>query len=239
MSTKLNLKKFLWKLGWDINRFKPPFHPIASKQHLFGSIKTVLDIGANTGQFACSLRNIVGYKDRIISFEPTTSAFNSLTEKSKHDPNWDIYKTALGDFDGCNEINLSENSVSSSLLDMLPSHIKSAPDSGYIGKEQIEVKKLDSIFDSLGQIDSAVYMKIDTQGFERQVLNGAEKSLLKIDYVQLEMSLVPLYDGETLFDDLCKLMCDLGYVLVKIDTGHKDPNTSQVLQLDGLFHRFK
>jgi hypothetical protein len=81
-------------------------------------------------------------------------------------------------------------------------------------------------------------MKIDTQGFESKVLKGAENSLMQIDTVQMEMSLVPLYEGELLFNEMSILMSEKGYVLVAIETGFSDQDSGQVLQIDGIFHRF-
>jgi len=203
------------------------------------NIDTVLDIGANSGQFAEYLRKDLGYTKRILSFEPLSSAFSLLKAKADKDPYWDAFNIALGDTEVQSEINIAGNSYSSSLLDMLPSHLKSAPDSGYKGKEIIEVKKLDSIFENLCDARNTVYMKIDTQGFESKVLKGAQNALQRIDTVQMEMSLVPLYKGEMLFDELYCLMNESGYSLVAIIPGFADKNSGQLLQVDGIFHRYK
>jgi len=202
------------------------------------SIDTVLDVGANRGQFAQELRNDLGYKRRIVSFEPLSSAFELLKASAEGVQGWEIFNIALGDSDETQEINIAGNSYSSSLLDMLPSHVESAPESKYIGSEMIEVKCLDSIFDDLCKPTNKIYMKIDTQGFESQVLKGAEKSLARIDTIQMEMSLVPLYEGQLLFNEMCMLMSEEGYSLVAIETGFSDPNSGQLLQVDGIFHRF-
>lgn len=241
MGIKHELGRLLWKAGYDIIRYKPASHPVARVQQLLRSysIETVLDIGANSGQFAEYLRNDLGYTKRIISFEPLSSAFALLKAKAVKDPCWDAFNIALGDFDGQCEINIAGNSVSSSLLDMLPSHLESAPNSSYVGKETIEVKKLDSIFDDLCGMTSSVYMKIDTQGFENRVLDGAKNALRRIHTVQMEMSLVPLYRGELLFNELYSLMKDNGYNLVAILPGFSDPHSGQLLQVDGIFHRFE
>lgn len=239
MSVKHKLRTFLWKFGYDISRFKPSKHPLARRKKIFESyeIDTVLDIGANAGQFAQQIRGELGYANRIISFEPLTSAFESLKEKAKNDSNWDAYNFALGDTDQKQEINIAGNSLSSSLLDMLPAHIMAAPDSKYVGKEEIEVRKLDSIFDNLCGTSNKIYMKIDTQGFEKKVLDGAASSLMQIDLVQMEMSLVPLYEGELLFDEMCALMSEKGFSLLAIETGFSDEESCQLMQVDGIFHR--
>jgi hypothetical protein len=82
-----------------------------------------------------------------------------------------------------------------------------------------------------------VYLKIDTQGFESKVIAGAEQVLSRIDTIQLEMSLVPLYEGELLFDEMCRLMMNKGYSLVSAEAGFSDETSGQLLQMDGIFHR--
>ena len=239
MRIKHELRRFLWKVGYDICRFAPASHPIAQRRHILESyeIDTVLDVGANVGQFAQQLRGDVGYKKRILSFEPLSSAFELLRSNAKGDSNWEIFNFALGDDEARQEINIAGNSCSSSLLDMLPSHEKSAPESKYIGREVIEIKTLDSIFDNLCKPSSRAYLKIDTQGFESKVLKGAEKSLAHIDSVQIEMSLVPLYKDELLFNEMYIFMREKGFSLVAIESAFSDPVSGQLLQVDGIFHR--
>ena len=82
-----------------------------------------------------------------------------------------------------------------------------------------------------------MYLKIDTQGFEGRVLQGADRSLAEIDTIQIEMALTPLYEGEMTFIDLCQLLLGKGYVIVGLEPGFADPRTGQLLQADGIFHR--
>ncbi len=240
MNIKHAIRKLLWKIGYDIYKFAPNSHPIAQKRRMLREFKVnvVLDIGANTGQFAHQLIDDIGYKNRIISFEPLTSAFETLKKRARNIPNWEVFNLALGETDETKEINIASNSYSSSLLNMLPSHLQSAPESKYIGKETITVKRLDSIFNDLCSDRDNIYMKIDTQGYEMKVLKGANKSLKSIDTVQIEMSLVPLYEGEILFNELYSYMIGMGYTLVAIDPVFYDKKTGQLLQVDGIFHRF-
>ncbi len=241
MSIKHDFRKLLWRFGYDLSRFTPRTHPLARRKQILDSfeVDTILDIGANTGLFAQQLRDDLGYANRIISFEPLSSAFELLKANAKEDPTWETLNFALGEADEKREINIARNSYSSSLLDVLPLHLKSAPESRYVGSEEIEVKRLDSIFDDLCRPTDKIYMKIDTQGFESKVLRGAEKSLAHIDTVQLEMSLVPLYDGELLFNDMHMVMSEMGYNLIAIESGFLDQDTGQILQIDGFYHRFE
>lgn len=239
MTVKHELRRLLWKVGYDVGRFTPASHPIARRKRLLATygIDTVLDVGANAGQFATELRKDMGYGGRILSFEPLGAAFESLRTAAADDPLWEVFNFGLGDTDEKREINVSDNSYSSSLLEMLPSHLAAAPNSRYIGKESVVLKRLDSMFTSLCGDSGHLYLKIDTQGFEDRVLQGAETSLAQIHTVQMELSLVPLYEGQALFTDLCVLMRDKGYSLVALENGFSDGATGELLQADGIFHR--
>lgn len=239
MSIPPTLRKFLWKVGFDISRFTPTSHPVARRKHILESyeIDMVLDVGANSGQFAQQLRSI-GYTGRILSFEPMSAAFKLLQKNAKDDPTWEVFNYAIGDAEEKREIHISRNSYSSSILNMLPSHLKSAPNSKYFSKELIDIKTFDSLFSDLCKTDNNVYVKIDTQGYENKVIQGAETLLACIDTVQLEMSLIPLYEGEFLFIEMCSLMSKKGYTLIALENGFSDPASGQLLQVDGIFHRF-
>lgn len=239
----MNIKRIVRRIinvsGFDIVRFQPDSSFLARRRKLMDTyvINNVLDVGANCGQYAQGLRNI-GYKGRIISFEPLGSAYAQLAHNRKSDASWEAFNLALGDRDGLVTINIAGNSYSSSILPMLPQHLKSAPASGHIGQEQIKIAKLDSIFDSLHIEGARIYLKIDTQGFEANVLKGAENSLRFIATIQLEMSLVPLYHGELLFPEMYALLGRKGYQLVSLEPGFTDEQTGRLLQIDGIFHRF-
>ena len=240
MGIKHQLRTLLWKMGYDITRFKPTSHPMARRKRFLDiyQIDTVLDVGANTGQFAFELRHDLGYKNRILSFEPLSTAFKLLQAQAAHDTAWQVFHHALGDVEETREINIAGNSESSSLLPMLASHLKSAPQSQYIGKESISVKTLDRVFPELCPDARNVYLKLDTQGFEKNVLLGAAASLARIDTVQMELSLVPLYSNQVLFNEMHAFMIARGYTLIAIEDGFSDPASGQVLQADGIFHRF-
>lgn len=240
MSIKNNLRRILRKVGFDICHFTPSQHPIARRKKIieYNEIDTVIDIGANAGQFAQQLRNEVDYKNKILSFEPQSTAFDLLSANATGDSKWEVFNYALGDTEEKKEINIAANSLSSSLLGMLPTHLQSAPESKYIGKEMISIKTLDSLFGVLCNPNDNVYLKIDTQGYESRVLNGAEKSLEHINIVQLEMSLLPLYEGEMVYNDMCMLMKEKGYNLIGIEIVSTNRLTGQLLQVDGIFQAF-
>jgi len=201
-------------------------------------IETVLDVGANLGQFAEELREDIRYSGRIFSFEPLRAAYSILDAKAQRDPLWKTFNFALGNAEENRTINIAKNSQSSSLLGMLPSHLQSAPESQYVGKETVSVRKLDSLFHAICSDSKNVYLKIDTQGYESFVLEGASNSLPRISTIQLELSLIPLYEGQVLFRGLFDTLANAGYVLAAIEPGFT-ASTGELLQLDGIFHRYR
>lgn len=197
-------------------------------------INKLLDVGANVGQYSLNMRKI-GYNKKIISFEPLKKAYEKLKEVSAKDKNWVVNNYALGNENMESTINVSGSSPSSSILNMLPQHIKIAPESKYIAKENIVIKKLDTIFADLFEEGDHIMLKIDTQGFEKNVILGAENILSKIRVIQLEMSLVPLYENEILFIEMIEFLDSKGFELFSLENGFSDKKTGKLLQLDGIF----
>jgi len=240
VNIKQMIRRVCRRIGYDVVRYEPTFHPDARRRALFESFKidTVLDVGANTGQYGKYLRNVIGYKGRIISFEPLSSAYSELRRTAIADGSWKAINNALGNKNGRIQINIAGNSLSSSALEMLPSHLKAAPESKYIGKEDIEVITLDSVFKDICSTKQSILLKIDTQGYERFVIEGATNSLPFIATIELEMSLVPLYQGEMLFNEMYEGLYRRDYRMVSIEAEFSDNRTGQVLQVDSIFHRF-
>lgn len=198
------------------------------------NIGTLFDIGANTGQYAQLMRKL-GYTNEIISFEPLSNEFQALLAACAEDINWHAYNYALGRDNTTSVINIAGNSYSSSILEMLASHSQSAPKSAYVGTEEIVVKSLDTVFNSFYKQDEKIMLKIDTQGYEKQVLDGARASLKLTELIQIEMSIIPLYQNEMLLTEMINHLDGLGFQLVSLENGFEDPTTSQLLQVDGLF----
>jgi FkbM family methyltransferase len=202
------------------------------------NIDFVFDVGANTGQYANQLRS-AGYKGAILSFEPLTEAFSKLQKHIEKDKNWKAEQIGLGNFDGESMINVAKNSVSSSILNIRKEHVKAVPESKYVSQEKITIRKLDNIFEKYEQHGKNFFLKIDTQGFEKEVINGSFLSLSKIAGIQVEMSLVALYEGESMFEDLKRLIESLGFELYSLEPGFSDPDTGKLMQIDGIFFKSK
>ena len=229
----------LHRVGFELRRFSVEQSENARFISMLRThnVNLIFDVGANAGQFGVLLREI-GFDGKIISFEPLSDAREILLNISKNDPLWQIaLQTAIGEENGEIEIQIAGNSQSSSVLDMLDTHVRAAPDSKYIGKEKVALRTLDSIAPDYMDSNSISFIKIDTQGYETQVMNGAKKLMSQIVGLQVEISLVPLYKGQCLFDEMLKKLKNDGFELWSISTVFSDPNTAQLLQVDATFFR--
>jgi FkbM family methyltransferase len=218
-------------VGFDVVRFRPQSHWLARRKSLidhFG-VDLVLDVGANDGEFGTSMRRI-GYRGRMTSFEPLPDAYQRLAETRKGDQLWSAYELALGDVNDEMLINIAGNSASSSLLPMLPVHEQLAPGTANTGTVSIKVRTFDSIADAvLGQARRP-YLKIDTQGYEKHVLDGASGSLDRFVGMQVEVSVRPLYAGAPGLLELLEYVENRGFVLMSVEPGFSHPKTGQLLQ---------
>ncbi|WP_169921742.1 FkbM family methyltransferase [Spirosoma rigui] len=231
------LKRIARRFGYDILHL--PTDPI-TRQWLDlmhdNQIDLVFDVGANVGQYGGRIRSL-GYRGDIVSFEPMAEAYQQLHQQAVADPHWQTVHTGMGDYDGNAVINVSTNSYSSSILEMLPLHLDSAPEAAHVRKESIRIQRLDSLVDQFYKPGRNLYVKIDTQGFERQVFEGSRRALDKIRGIQMELSLQPLYRGETLMTDMVSLLRTEGYTLKLIEGGHRNYETGELLQVEGYFFR--
>jgi len=230
-------RRLLNRAGLDVTSYRSTRHPIARRLRLFANhgINHVLDIGANAGQYGKFLRTI-GYAGQIDSYEPLASAFESLKATAAADSKWAVHRSAVGDKAGRLTLNVSRNSECSSVLPMLDRQIEAYPDAVYVGTEEVDVQTIDGIVEKLPS-SASLFLKVDTQGYERNVLEGARGCLARIRGVQLELSLVPLYQGESLMPEMVNFLKELGFVLMALEPGSSDEKTGQLLQFDGLFFR--
>lgn len=236
-SVKAILKMFGLELHWvRLSAAQVAAIQMVSAMRKF-EIDLVLDVGANIGQFGSEIRSC-GYPGRIVSFEPLSSAHGELLQTSTGDSKWDVYpRCALGDHNGEIEINIAGNSLSSSILPMLESHRSAAPESAYQGKEITSLKTLDAVAGEYLKNAHAPFLKIDTQGFEWQVLDGARDTLPHIKGILVELSLVPLYEGQHLWREVIDRLEAVGFTLWAFQPVFSDQVLGRTLQVDGIFYR--
>ena len=143
----------------------------------------------------------------------------------------------MGDQDGEIEIHIAGNSVSSSVLPMMEAHSSAAEGSAYVGIEKTPIFRLDSVAPSYLAQSSRPFLKIDTQGYEWQVLDGARETLSQCQGVLCELSLVPLYEGQHLWMEMIQRLESEGFTLWSIQKGFTDLRDGRTLQVDATFFR--
>jgi FkbM family methyltransferase len=242
MSNRLNacvramtqIRLLLNRAGFEVTRehFK---HRFVYSLHQHG-VDTVIDVGANTGQFGHLLRRS-GFAGRIHSVEPLRSAFTELRAGAARDPRWTVERAAVSDEPGTVTMNVSGNSVSSSVLPMLDRHASAAPQAQYVATQDVQATTVDDIVTRAHLRPESTLLKVDVQGYEKAVLDGAAKTLGSFAAVRTEMSLVALYDGQPLLAEVVEYLGGHGFDLWSVEPGFVEPGTRRLLQLDGVFFR--
>jgi FkbM family methyltransferase len=228
------------RAGIDVSRY----HSGLDWQHQFVNqleshqVDVVLDVGANSGQYAAGLRSSA-FKGRIVSFEPLSGPFSLLEGKASTDPLWDCQQCALGDSDGTISINVAGNDgQSSSVLPMLKSHRDAFPSANYIGTEEVPIHRLDSLAPEILRPTDVAFLKIDVQGYEKTVLAGGKSTLAdRCVGMQLELSLMALYEGDMLIREALDLVYSMGFTLTGLLPCFSDSRNGRMLQADGIFFR--
>lgn len=198
------------------------------------SITLLVDVGANQGQYATRMRAL-GFTGRIESFEPGSEAFGLLSRFASTDPLWVPHQIALAEAEGVLDLRVSHDSVSSSVLPVVDAHLRAAPRSAQSYAEVVRAAPLDDVLTY--SADERIWLKLDTQGFEAQVLRGATAVLDKTWIIQTELALMPCYDGQASYQDVMSLLHTSGFLLAAVEPGTQDLSTGEMLQFDGVFLR--
>lgn len=230
------LRKLLRRFGLDVIRYEKfdDFSKLRSRLLSHPNVE-VIDVGANSGQWAKELRDS-GWKGPIHSFEPISSFFQELQMNSIGDENWNVNNFALGASHEELRINISANDGgSSSFLEIQPFVTKIQENTGTISWEQTQVRRLDEVF----SLDDGIsrYLKADVQGFELDVLRGLGKLANSLIAIEIEVSMLELYKDQPLIEQLigeCRL---LGFRPAQIRKGFENTHLKEILQIDILFVR--
>jgi FkbM family methyltransferase len=200
-------------------------------------ITVVLDVGANVGQYATRLRQ-GGWAGRIVSFEPLPAARVALEQAAATDPLWEVAPTmALGASAGTVTLNVSAESDMSSTLPFLPEMAELLDSAAYTGTVTAPLARLDEVFGQYAGGADRVLLKIDTQGTESAVLEGASGILDRIQGLQLELSIVPVYQGERGYLDMIAALKELGFEPVLFIPGYFNHRTARLISMDSVFLR--
>lgn len=178
-------------------------------------VNCVMDVGGHFGEYGRFLR-AVGYTGTIISFEPVEASWEKLCRMAHADGNWMVHRMALGSADGFAELNLTAGSDFASFLGPNEYARAEFPGSSLVlGRERVTVKRLDGIFADVtrGVLNPRVYLKLDTQGYDLEVLKGAAGCLNRIAALQSEVSVKPIYQGQPSLTDALAQIDRLGFEL--------------------------
>jgi FkbM family methyltransferase len=240
MTVKSSVQRLVRRLGWEVR----PITTANIEQQVvkdvlkFTGVEIVLDVGANSGQWA-ELVFETGFSGKLISFEPIPNVHATLVARARRrGASWEVAPcAALGSERGHVEFNISANAQSSSVLPMRREHVEAAPQSAYVGKQTVAVERLDDLASGFLPPKGDLMIKIDTQGYEMHVLKGATGLLHRVVAMQLELSLVALYEGAPTFSEMLSYMQSIGFEVFNIVPVFRDKRTGRVLQVDGYFVR--
>lgn len=230
------LRKFVTYCGYTVVKNDPEKQELNHFIRHFDWIKTlgiqtVLDIGANEGQFAAKL--LFALPDVALHcFEPLPQAFSVLTKKFGNHPQVTLYNIALGTIDGTMDIHLNEYSPSSSFLEMDDKHKDSFTYAVKTGLTQVNIKRLDDLDIKFNQ---SMLVKIDVQGFEDQVINGGRCVIESASVIIVEVSYKSLYKNQPLFDDIYENLKARGFIYQGNLEQLTSPVTGELLQADAIF----
>ncbi len=234
------INKLLNLTGYQVKKSKYLYDPnknLVQSINYF-RINSVVDVGANKGQFALNLIENK-FNGSIISFEPLKEEHEILKKICKKVKiKWEIAeRCALGNKKKVQKLNITGNRESSSLLKIKSRHIKLRPDSKIVGSDNIKVKKIDDFFKNFSKFKKNILLKIDTQGTELDILKGAKKFLPKVKCIFLEVSLVKLYEKQTLWFEVINYLEKRNFKVWSIDPMLRNKSSGQTYQLDILFYK--
>jgi FkbM family methyltransferase len=237
----------LLKLGWDLRRTVNYEDTVRAEWHRRELVKwrvlhsyqpaTLLDIGANTGQFAALVRELLP-TTRIISFEPLRECYEALQQQSASLAPHEVWPYALGETDGVTVMQRNDFSPSSSLLAMGELHRTELPHTSNTVNEEIQLRRLDGIANELA-LNDPLFIKIDVQGYTMPVLRGGENTIRRATAVVAEVSVQSLYHGEATFDDVYALMTQWGFRYRGNVDQWASERDGRILQCDCLFEKVK
>lgn len=199
-------------------------------------IDIVIDVGANEGQFSQQLRTF--YDGEILSFEPVTSVFEKLAKAASADPKWHAFKLALGSSETTLTINVSDNTVFSSLLKTNDYCMQRFGDRSLGTREEVvSVRRLDMLLDDLiPDIENKrIFLKMDTQGYDMEVFKGLGNKIKHVNVLQSEVSLISIYEGMPHWTESISILEKAGFGVVGMFPVTRD--SGRVIEYDCVLAR--
>lgn len=223
-------KRALQTFGLDVRFYRDPLRFLAE----FG-ICTVLDIGANEGQFASQIRKILPAA-KIHSFEPLAGPFCKLLKSRREDRNFEAHPIAIGAETGEADFEMHESSTTSSMLQPTERFARIVPSTAKRTKVRVRVVTLDE-WAARHDLATPMLVKMDVQGFEGHLIRGGSRTLARASVVISEVSFAGLYEGQPLFEDILDLIRPLGFRCRGMLFSLRDEHTGEILESDAIFVR--
>jgi FkbM family methyltransferase len=225
-------KKVFRACGLDVRKVSK-FETYSSLQNF--NIRTILDVGANAGQFAMRIHKLLPAAN-IYSFEPLADCYAVLRKNMSGVANFKSFNVALGNENGKRSIYHNEFSLSSSLLPMQDLHRQAFPQTVNAKLEDIDICRLDDLSHKLELRDN-ILVKIDVQGFEDKVIMGGASVIERASVLIVETSFEPLYKGQMLFDGIYAMLTARGFEYKGCEEPLRNPDDGRILQCDSVFVR--
>jgi FkbM family methyltransferase len=230
-------KNALERVGFKVTRFPPPYSlPWQIRRVLeHEQINGIVDVGAHEGEFVRLARRVVGFKGPVSSYEPSAASYELLRQRMAGDPMWTGHRMALGAKNSELELNVYPESVFNSFLtpNVLGRGMFAPELNAGWTTESAPVRRLDDVLD----LGGTLLLKVDTQGFDMQVIEGAAGVLDRVAAILVEVPIRPIYDDAPDVIDILRQMADWGYELLGLFPVTRDPDYFRVIEFDGVFVR--
>jgi FkbM family methyltransferase len=225
----------IWRAALTWPKFSLASYRIVSGLKSLGiEPSTVIDVGANVGQFAVAAVKLFR-RVRVLSIEPDPASAVSLRRNARGLP-ITVFGAAVGDKQGPAKFYVNRDSQVSSLLPLGSERRRDFPNSQVVSEISVEVQTLDALLQGEEML-TPVLLKIDAQGFEDRVITGASRLLRSIQWVVVEVAFGNLYEGEVDLPTIAASLREHDFVLARPLDFHRSPRTGQIIEMDALFAR--
>jgi FkbM family methyltransferase len=238
---KRGIQSVLNRLGYQVLQCPAPHsYERHIRELLLGlDVNCVIDVGAHEGEFYRLLRQ-AGYTGAIVSFEPLPESFIELRREAAGDPKWRGYNLALGTETGRKAINVPDSTGFTSFLRPNAYCEERFPHARWEGRTvDVQVERLEALYPQVvdGIARPRVFLKMDTQGWDIRVLEGAGAALPDVVMLQSEVSVIPIYDGMSSIVESIAYYNALGFEFTNLFPVTFDAEGIRVVEYDCVMRR--
>ena len=201
------------------------------------AVDCVFDVGANRGQYASMLRKDAGFSGTILSFEPNPDIFAELSRRAAADRKWHVFNLALSDFDGPASFNIMAADQFSSLKKPSDEQDAIFADRNRVTRTvEMQCRRIDGLLPELQAKHgfSRPFLKMDTQGHDLSVCEGAGNAIAAMDGVQTELGVRPIYDSGTGYQAMISWLGERGFMPSAFFANNKG-HFPLLVEMDGIF----